>query len=68
MALDEPKETDSVHEIGGYKFLVDTVFLEKAKPVKVDFTNYGFAISSSIELGKGGCGSCGSGEKSTCCG
>jgi Fe-S cluster assembly iron-binding protein IscA len=71
MALDEPKENDSIHEIGGYQFIVDKVFLEKAKPVKVDFTNYGFAISSSIELGKGGCGGgCGGGDsgKSSCCG
>jgi hypothetical protein len=64
MALDEPKDTDTVHEIGDYQFVVDTVFLEKAKPVKVDFTNYGFAISSSIDLGQG-CGSCG--DKGSCC-
>jgi hypothetical protein len=64
MALDEPKETDSVHEVGGYQFIVDKVFLEKAKPVKVDFNRYGFAISSSIELGKG-CGGCG--DKGSCC-
>lgn len=63
MALDEPKENDSIHEIGGYQFIVDKVFLEKAKPVKVDFTNYGFAISSSIELKS--CGSCG--DKGSCC-
>jgi hypothetical protein len=75
MALDEPKESDSIHDINGYQFIVDKVFLEKAKPVKVDFSNYGFAISSSIELGKGGgCGSgCGSGDgdgcgdKGSCC-
>ncbi len=70
MALDEPKETDTVHEIGGYQFIIDKVFLEKAKPVKVDFTNFGFSISSSIELGQG-CGGCGGGstsEQGSCCG
>ena len=73
MALDEPKDTDSVHEIGGYQFLVDKVFLEQAKPVKVDFTNFGFSITSSIELGQGGCSGCsgssgGNGDQGSCCG
>ncbi len=66
MALDEPKETDHVYDIGDYKFIVDKVFMEKAKPVKVDFTRFGFAISSSIELGQG-CGSCGDQQQGSCC-
>jgi len=64
MALDEPRDTDHVYDIGDYKFIVDKAFMEQAKPVKVDFTRFGFAISSSIELGQG-CGSCG--DTGSCC-
>jgi iron-sulfur cluster assembly protein len=76
MALDEPKASDNVYSIGDYQFIVDKEFMEKAKPVKVDFSKFGFAISSSIELG-GGCGGCGGGDASasdgcgdagSCCG
>ncbi|OQX63608.1 MAG: hypothetical protein B5M56_02465 [Desulfococcus sp. 4484_241] len=62
MALDEPRESDTVHNIDGLTFIMDSAFLEKAKPVKVDFNQFGFAISSSIELGGGSCNSCGSGS------
>ena len=64
MALDESKETDNIYEVGNYKFVVDKEFMEKAKPVKVDFTKFGFAISSNIDLGNS-CGSCG--ETGSCC-
>jgi len=37
MALDEPKASDTVHKVDNLQFIVDTDFLEKAKPVKVDF-------------------------------
>ena len=64
MALDEPKDSDTVHNVDNLKFIVDTAFLEKAQPVKVDFNQFGFAISSAMELKKSGsCGSsCGSGS------
>ncbi|MDY6824089.1 MAG: hypothetical protein SWH68_09910 [Thermodesulfobacteriota bacterium] len=66
MALDEPRDTDNVYEIGDYKFIVDKAFMEQAKPVKVDFTKFGFAISSSIELTpQDGCSSCGT--SGSCC-
>ena len=35
MALDEPKASDNVYNIGDYQFIVDKEFMEKAKPVKV---------------------------------
>lgn len=57
MALDEPRETDQVFNVNGFKFIVDKDFFEKAKPVKVDFMGYGFRISSNLQLGAGGCGS-----------
>ena len=65
MALDEPKETDNVYEIDKYKFLADKTFIEKAKPVKVDFTKFGFSITSNIDLGESSCGSCG--DTGSCC-
>jgi hypothetical protein len=60
MALDEPKETDNLYEINGFKFIVDKNFYEKAKPVKVDFLGYGFKITSGIDFGAS-CSSCGGG-------
>jgi iron-sulfur cluster assembly protein len=61
MALDEPKDTDTVYDVDGYKYLVDRDFLEKSKPIKVDFLNYGFNISSSLVLAPASaCSSCGS--------
>jgi len=63
MALDEPKDTDDVHEVNGFQFIVDKDFYEKAKPVTVDFLGYGFKISSSIDFGQASaCSSCGSGS------
>jgi Fe-S cluster assembly iron-binding protein IscA len=68
MALDEPKDTDNVFNVNGFKFILDKDFYEKVKPVKVDFMGYGFKISSSFELGAkaaGGCGGCGGGSCET---
>ena len=59
MALDEPIDSDDVHDINGFQFIMDKDFFEKAKPVKVDFLGYGFSISSSIEFGQSACSSCG---------
>ena len=64
MALDEPKDTDNVHDVNGFQFIMDQDFFEKAKPVKVDFLGYGFSISSSIEFGQSGCSSCGTASNS----
>ena len=60
MALDEPKENDSVFDVNGFQFIMEKEFCEKAQPVKVDFLGYGFKIDSSIEFdaGDSACGSC----------
>jgi len=59
MALDEPKDNDSVFDIDGFKYLVDNDLLDKAKPIKVDFLNIGFKIESSLKFGAGsGCEGC----------
>ncbi len=57
MALDEPKDTDETFDIDGFQFVVDKEFLKKAAPIKVDFKDIGFSITSSIELSSG-CSSC----------
>lgn len=63
MALDEPKETDNVYEIDGFKYVVDKAFMEDVAPIKVDFLRTGFQVTANIELG----GSC-SCESSNSCG
>lgn len=60
MALDEPKETDEVKAVDGFTYVIDKEFLEKAQPVKVDFIDYGFRLTSNIKI-ESGCGGCGSG-------
>jgi len=67
MALDEPRDSDQVFDIEGFKYIVDTNFMEKAKPIMVDFSNYGFKIDCGIDFGAsaGGCSGCGS--TSNCC-
>ena len=64
MALDETKPSDSVHESGGYQFIMDKDLLSQAQPVEIDYADMGFKISSTLELG-GGCQSCGT--AGSCC-
>ena len=58
MALDEPKTTDDVFDIDGFQYIVDKDFMEKAKPIKVDFSEMGFKLDCAIDFGEG-CSSCG---------
>jgi Fe-S cluster assembly iron-binding protein IscA len=58
MALDEPKESDQTFDIDGFTYIVDKEFMKAASPVKIDFIDYGFKLTSNIQLG-GGCGGCG---------
>jgi Fe-S cluster assembly iron-binding protein IscA len=64
MALDEPKNTDDVYDIEGFKYIVNKEFMEKVKPIKIDFSGMGFKIDSGIDFGAE-CSSCGT--KSSCC-
>ena len=66
MALDQTKETDTVFTHDGVDYIMETELFKQARPVTVDFTGNGFQISSSLELGGGGCSSCGT--ESGCCG
>ena len=68
MALDEPSENDDIFNIDNFKYIINKDFMEKAKPLKVDYSTLGFKISSSMDLGGGGCGGgCGSTSDSSCC-
>jgi hypothetical protein len=64
MALDEPTETDTTFDIDNFTFAVNSEFLEKAQPIKVDFQMYGFKLDCSIDFGAS-CTSCGT--KGSCC-
>jgi len=57
MALDEPKDTDDVFDIDGFTYVVDKEFIKTAQPVKVDFIDYGFKLTSSIKFNSA-CDSC----------
>ena len=65
MALDEAKASDTIHEAGGFQFIMDSQLLDQAQPVEIDYADLGFKISSKLELG-GGCQSCGT--AGSCCG
>ncbi|MEA3429521.1 MAG: hypothetical protein U9Q84_10020 [Thermodesulfobacteriota bacterium] len=64
MALDELKDTDVAYDIDGFKYIVDKEFMEKTKPIKVDFNQFGFKVTSGIDLGAG-CSSCS--NTGSCC-
>lgn len=57
MAVDTPGDDDKTFNQDGYTYIIDKALLVQAQPIKVDFNELGFEITSSLELG-GGCGSC----------
>jgi iron-sulfur cluster assembly protein len=67
LALDEPKENDSIFVNDSLKFLIEKGLLEICGSINVEYINAGprsgFGITSANPLGGGGCGgSCGSGS------
>lgn len=60
MVLDEPNESDEVFDINDFQFIANKDFLAEAQPIKIDFTGFGFSISSNMQMGQG-CSSCGTG-------
>ena len=67
MALDESKDTDQEFDIDGFKYIVDKEFMEKVKPIKVDFIDIGFRLSCSVDFSAGGGNSCsGCGSAGSC--
>jgi len=61
MALDEPREDDTVFTEDGITYMVNKSLYERVKPIKVDFVDTsmgaGFAVSSGMDKEKS-CGSC----------
>ena len=57
MALDEPKDTDNVFDIEGFKYIVDKEFMKEAESIKVDFSEFGFQFDCGIEFNEG-CSAC----------
>jgi iron-sulfur cluster assembly protein len=57
MALDEPKDDDTVYELDGFKYIIRKTLLDRVRPVKVDFSSIGFRITSSMDRGAG-CATC----------
>ena len=64
MALDEPKDADNVYTVDNFQYIVDKDFMEKVKPIKIDFTTFGFKVSSEVDI-SAGCTSCNT--PGTCC-
>jgi len=64
LALDEPKDTDNVYDVEGFKYVVDKIFMEKVKPIKIDYMTMGFKVTSSVDFGSG-C-SCSTEKKASC--
>jgi len=67
LALDEPKDNDTVFENNSLKFLIEKGLLETCGSIKVEYLDAGprpgFGITSSNPIGGGGCGgSCSSGS------
>jgi len=66
MALDEPRENDESYEVQGFTYLVNRDFMEKVKPIKVDFKEIGFKLTCAVDFSAGsGCSACGT--TSSCC-
>jgi len=62
LALDEPKDTDTIAEEKGYKFCMNNELLAQVSHVTVNFSHMGFSVDPAIPLntggGGGGCGGC----------
>lgn len=62
MTEDEKKDGDEVFKINGIEFVIEKGLLAEAAPVKIDFLETGFSISSSLKPAEGsGCCGCSGG-------
>ncbi len=61
--VDEPKDTDTVFDIDGFKYIIDKELLQEAESIKVDFSEFGFQFDCSLEF-EDECTAC---ETSGCC-
>ena len=53
LALDEPKEADTIIKEQGYTFCMDTTLLAKAAHVTIEYSYMGFSVTSASPLGAG---------------
>lgn len=67
MALDKSRDTDEIYTVDGFEYVVEKDFLEKAKPIKIDFEGRGFKLDSSIKIEAAGCAGCGGDGAETGC-
>ena len=65
MALDEAGDSDVIHRVRGFQFIIDRDLLDQVQPVNIDYSEMGFRISSSLQP-SGGCRTCGT--AGSCCG
>lgn len=61
LALDEPKDTDEVVDVDGYKFCIDKKLGEETGNIKIELNDMGFMIIPENPLPEpagGGCSGC----------
>ncbi len=58
MALDEPKDTDTIIALEKFKLAADKDLLSSTGGVKVDYLTGPFRKGFSIKSGKDNCGGC----------
>lgn len=67
LALDDAQEGDEVFDLNGYTFVVEKELSALAGPISVDMTEYGFKVSSNLQVEGGSCGSsCGGSCSGSC--
>jgi iron-sulfur cluster assembly protein len=61
MALDEPKDTDDIFKINGFKFVVDKDLMKEADPIKINFSHFGFMFDCALQFDDActACSACG---------
>ena len=61
MVLDEPKNSDKVFKINGFKFVIDKDLLLEARPIKVGFAHFGFQLDCALQFDDActACSTCG---------
>jgi Fe-S cluster assembly iron-binding protein IscA len=57
--LEQPKKSDAVFIIDGFKYIVNKSLLKNVQPIKIDSDGFGFRISGRGIAPHHGCGNCG---------
>jgi Fe-S cluster assembly iron-binding protein IscA len=59
VVLEQPKKSDAVFTIDGFKYIVNKSLLKNVQPIKIDSDGFGFRISGRGIAPHHGCGNCG---------